>query len=864
MEKTMKVFQYGSTWLRFDSHLHTKADKEFKYSGDENQFISQYVQKLKEAGISVGVITNHNKFDLNEYKALKKAAIKEEIYLLPGVELSVNDGRNGIHILIVFHPEKWVENSNNFIDHFIVECFAGQHNYQNENGKSNFGLIDTLKKLENYKRDYFVILAHVEQRSGFFEELGGGRVTDICSDPIFKKRVVALQKVRSRDKIKIWEKQWGCEPLALVEGSDPKSLDEIGKGDRVSYLKVGDFNFEAIYFALKNKELRVSDNKINPNNAYIKSISFEGSGCKLNGVTINFSSSLNSIIGIRGSGKSSVIEAIRYALGIPFGSSAQDIEYKNNLVKELLGSAGKITLIAIDKQGNEYVISRVFGHSVEVRKDGQLLNININSMLNMPLYFGQKDLSGRNEKFESDLIEKLVGTKTKEIKEQIILKQQEIRVLLQQIKKYESIEEKEKEVRQKIEELKIRIEEFKKYQIEEKLKREIDFNKDKTHLKVAKEKLTSFLDNFKEFLSQYSDDFFDSIKKYESKENKEIFNELFKKIDKAKEYFLNLTKIICDYSDNLKDIDLLEKELTQKYETFKEEFLKIQREINIPNLRTDDFINYTKTLQTQEIFLTEIEKSKKQKEELSKKIQTQLSELNELYRKEFEVIKREIDRINEQQKFVRLEIEFKGDKKSFEEFLKTIFSGSRLNSGDYQKLIAFADGVEIYKNIDQIEFGGDKKLIFKEKLNSKLPDLLTYQVPNKIKIYYKDKELSHYSLGQRASALIIFILTQKENDIIIIDQPEDDLDNQTIYNEVIKELLKFKNQTQFIFATHNANIPVLGDSEQVIVCEYGENKISIEHGSIDNHSVQEKIISIMEGGKEAFTKRREVYNLWKA
>lgn len=175
-----------------------------------------------------------------------------------------------------------------------------------------------------------------------------------------KKRVVALQKVRSRDKIQIWKKEWRCEPLALVEGSDPKSLDEIDKGDRVSYLKVGDFNFEAIYFALKNKELRVSDNKVNPNNAYIKSTSFEGSGCKLNGVTISFSSSLNSIIGIRGSGKSSVIEAIRYALSIPFGSSSQDIEYKNNLVKELLGSAGKITLIAIDKQGNEYEISRNF------------------------------------------------------------------------------------------------------------------------------------------------------------------------------------------------------------------------------------------------------------------------------------------------------------------------------------------------------------------------------------------------------------------------------------------------------------------------------------------------------------------------
>jgi ABC-type bacteriocin/lantibiotic exporter with double-glycine peptidase domain len=123
--------------------------------------------------------------------------------------------------------------------------------------------------------------------------------------------------------------------------------------------------------------------------------------------------------------------------------------------------------------------------------------------------------------------------------------------------------------------------------------------------------------------------------------------------------------------------------------------------------------------------------------------------------------------------------------------------------------------------------------------------------------------LTKHSLGQRSSALIIFILTQQDNDIIVIDQPEDDLDNQTIYNEVIKELIKLKNKTQFIFATHNANIPVLGDCEQIVVCDYEENKINIELGSIDNHDIQEKIINIMEGGEEAFDKRREIYNLWK-
>jgi predicted ATPase len=211
-----------------------------------------------------------------------------------------------------------------------------------------------------------------------------------------------------------------------------------------------------------------------------------------------------------------------------------------------------------------------------------------------------------------------------------------------------------------------------------------------------------------------------------------------------------------------------------------------------------------------------------------------------------------------------LKATYKGRKDLFEQFLRKIFGGSGLSKVDYETLTTkYLDGIEIYKDIDNIIFGGNKLLIFKEKFNENLSTILTYKVENKIEILYNEQLLQNHSLGQRASALIIFILTQRDNDIIIIDQPEDDLDNQTIYNEVIKELLKLKNKTQFIFATHNANIPVLGDCEQVIVCNYKEDKIDIEYGSIDKHSIQDKIINIMEGGEEAFDKRKDIYNLWK-
>ena len=161
-------FSNGSIWVRFDCHLHTRADKEFKYSENENEYITKYIEKLKAEEIEVGIITNHNKFDIDEFKALKKKANKENIFILPGVELSVNDGSNGIHCLIVFNPDEWLENGNNYISQFIIESFAGKANYENENGRSNDNLITTIEKLNKYNKDYFIILAHVEQRSGFF------------------------------------------------------------------------------------------------------------------------------------------------------------------------------------------------------------------------------------------------------------------------------------------------------------------------------------------------------------------------------------------------------------------------------------------------------------------------------------------------------------------------------------------------------------------------------------------------------------------------------------------------------------------------------------------------------------------------
>ena len=119
------MYSNGMTIVRADFHLHTRKDKEFKYTGEDNSFVTKYIDALKEQEIQVGVITNHNKFDVDEFKALRKKAGKNDIFLLPGVELSVKEGSNGVHTLIVFDPDKWLENGTNHIEAFLTEAFAG-------------------------------------------------------------------------------------------------------------------------------------------------------------------------------------------------------------------------------------------------------------------------------------------------------------------------------------------------------------------------------------------------------------------------------------------------------------------------------------------------------------------------------------------------------------------------------------------------------------------------------------------------------------------------------------------------------------------------------------------------------------------
>lgn len=871
--ETKNIFENGATWLRGDFHLHTKADNEFDKNGfNENDFCRLYIEKLKEQNINVGVITNHNKFDKAEFVALRKKALKEGIGLFSGVELSVNDGANGIHCLLIFDFEKWCVNGEDFINQFLAAAFEGIANRENENTRCRYNFETLLQKLNDHAnngRDSFIILAHVEQNSGFFNELDGGRIQQLVSNDLFRQFVLGFQKVRTCDKINIWKNWFGGLLPAFIEGSDCKSLDEIGRPhqqkneEKRTFIKIGDFNFEALKYALTDYNYRISSNKKpETTNSFIKSIAFEGG--LLNETKIDFSPELNNLIGIRGSGKSSVLEILRYTLGIPLSPIAVDPKYKDGLIENVLRSGGKSIVTVVNRHKEEYRIEKIYGQKEDIYKEGILqTGISIDAIFDHPVYFGQKDLSNKDADFEADLIQRLIGTRLRGVQNKIGQKKREIENIISEIKKLRNLKELKKETDTLIQNAKHQLEFFKKKGVEEKLKQQTLFDSDISKLSQTDSSVRSYLNELVSVISNH--DYFFQQEISGSEINKELFGEAKALMLELKVEFEKLKTI----QKNSAQIQLKIKEviakINSKKEGLKEEFAKIKREINTETINPDNFLNLNRQIETAQLKLKEIEKSEKKRSELQANLLERLTELDNLWLDEYKLLKTEVDRINEAESKLFIDVLFKDRRDKFIDKMKQIFSGSGIRGTAYQEIEStYKDFIQIYRDSSKLDniLNENQVVDFKRRFSENLEDLLTFKVENKIIIQYNGKSLDKHSLGQRASALILFLLAQKENDVLIIDQPEDDLDNQTIYDEVIKELKKIKGNMQFIFATHNANIPVLGDSEKVVSCSYDEKKITVHSGTIDNHQTQRYIVDIMEGGDEAFNRRKNIYSIW--
>lgn len=127
---------------------------------------------------------------------------------------------------------------------------------------------------------------------------------------------------------------------------------------------------------------------------------------------------------------------------------------------------------------------------------------------------------------------------------------------------------------------------------------------------------------------------------------------------------------------------------------------------------------------------------------------------------------------------------------------------------------------------------------------------------------YLKKDFSKLSLGQQQSVLLALMLSADSDRPLIIDQPEDNLDGEFIYSTLVPVLRRAKERRQVIIVTHNANVAVLGDAEQIVVMKAANDKGEIvARGSIDHPKTRDAACAILEGAKEAFLRRAKMYSV---
>jgi predicted ATPase len=139
---------------------------------------------------------------------------------------------------------------------------------------------------------------------------------------------------------------------------------------------------------------------------------------------------------------------------------------------------------------------------------------------------------------------------------------------------------------------------------------------------------------------------------------------------------------------------------------------------------------------------------------------------------------------------------------------------------------------------------------------------LDYLKPKYI-LRWAGKDLSQLSPGERGTVLLIFYLFISRDDIpLVIDQPEENLDNETVYGVLVPCIKEAKKRRQIIIVTHNPNLAVVCDADQIIHCEMKKeekNKITYTSGAIENPKINIALIDILEGTRPAFDNRDQKY-----
>ncbi len=911
----------GANFYLSDLHIHTPADKSKRYemSSEQKQlhdedWCRQYTRRIIEEAykkkIAVMGITDHNSAEWIDYfneevKNINPPKGQRRIVIFPGFEVNTNTG-SGVHIICLFNPGtskvKLVE--------YLSALFEAEKRFDSR------GYPKVAKKGCNEVIDFIqdkggiCIGAHALSDNGVLSGYADQPRMATFTNP--KLLAIEIPGARSeltgfgKNAIDGLDSNYKRErKIATINSSDSNSLDKIG--EKTTYIKMSSVTVEGLREAFLDWEsrIRLKEELGKAKYAVIIGAKWEGGGCFLDNQMVHFNGNLNTLIGGKGTGKSTIIETLRYVFNQQPKSSNAEKAYQE-IIKDVFKSGSNLQVIVYSPHlDRHYLIERSYPGEPLVKsideellkqeniiKEKEIVKLPIESLF-VPEIYGQKeiyDISG-DKSFQLKLVDRFLDEKFTQLEteEGNLLKQLKTdkRDLIGTLESLDKIEENNKEL------LEIR-EKKQKYierGIQERLRTQRNYEKEKFLLERAIKKINDLEDGFAEFFDTIDIDItFISDKSIEDLPNKNILKKGREELETIFGFLKNkrieIKNAIADTNNKLAKIKT---EWEPLYNKQQKEYQKIIDNLQKEGLPLDpeEFMQLERRENLLKSIVSDKDKYDKTKEKLEANRRKLLDQLNKVRLEQFNKRKEVEKMINEKLKgILKIDVKYavnrdgfiekllgyssresiirkdpikemvKNDRFNVRLFIETLRKGEKALIDDLG--LTSGTAASLYRAIPVEDYYDIETLAFDQETLIKL-----YIGPPEVQISKRSddmfKEIEHLSKGQKSTAILTLVLLKSDYPLII-DQPEDDLDNRFVVDDVVKRLRVEKERRQFIIATHNANITISADSELILALDADEKRgWEQTSGSIDDQEVKEAVERIIEGGKDVFLLRKEKY-----
>ncbi len=875
--------------LQVNPHHYGATFRGGSADGDASTHAKAIVDKSAEIGVSVLAITDHN--DVSGVPAFRSAAEASGIHVFPGFELSSSEG---IHVLCIYPQD---------VEQHQLERFLGEFGIRNTTPSSDLATKSFVEILRHVREQGGVtIAAHVTTDKGLFQVLSGqARINAWQADDLLAIQIPGPvddlpQEVRQivENKNVDYRRTHAAEDrlaIAAVNAKDILKPEDLGDRSATCWIKMSEVSIEGLRQAFLDPGSRIRLNPKEGNlepeeHAELVALAWEGGF--LDGAAIHFNPNLNVLVGGRGTGKSTVVESIRSVLALDaVGDEARKAH--EGIVRHVLKNGTKISLLvrAHRPAVREYRIERTIPNPPLVRDDqGEVSNLSPQDVLPRVEVFGQHEISELTKSREklTRLLDRFV-----ERDESLPRRKADLRRDLEKSRR--SLLDARGELRQ-IEErlaalpgLEETLQRFREAGLEERLKEQSLLVREERVLASIPERLATFRERLESLKREIPiDRVFLSAKALEDLPGKAILtraNEVFAQLDR------DLERIAKELEQALQRADQGVAAIRVEWDTRKKDvqaaYEKILRELQKSRWDGEEFIKLRRQIEDLRPLRERQSLVRRVEKEHADRRRALLAEWEDFKAEEFRRLDRAAKKVNQKLRDkVQVEVTAGGDREPLFRILRDEVGGRLSEAIDSLRatrdlsLTQFVEGCRAGNDALNKAFGitpaqADRLAKAEPEVLMRIEEL---DLPPTTSIRLNTapagnppawQALEELSTGQKATAVLLLLLLESDAPLIV-DQPEDDLDNRFITEGVVPRMRDEKQRRQFIFSTHNANIPVLGDAELIVgltasgEAEHGHARIASEHmGSIDSKPVRELVEEILEGGKEAFERRRRKY-----